>query len=163
MSDYFEALGLARRLQLDEAELQKAFYARSREWHPDRFAQKSAAEQQLALDTTALINDAYRTLRNPVKRAQYVLGPVEPGKNEVPPELLEEVFELNMALEESDRPQLEAARTRFETMLAKGNEELTKAFAEFDSTGATESLRAVLNKRRYIENLINTVNVHLSN
>ncbi len=161
MSDYFEVLGMDRRLQLDEAELQKKFYALSRQWHPDRYTQKSTLEQQQALDATALINDAYRTLRDPIKRAEYVLGSVESGKNEVPPELLEEVFELNMAIEESDRPQLEAARDRFASILASGDTELKQAFLIHDEaaekTSALRHLRALLNKRRYIENLTGTV------
>src|SRR4051794_24031625 len=101
--DYFEFLGLEKRLKLDEAELQKRFYDLSRQFHPDRFAQRSAAEQQNALDSTALLNDAYRTLRDPIQRAEYMLKREgldigEQRSKDVPPELLEEVFELNMAL-----------------------------------------------------------------
>ena len=109
---YYEALGLAPRLSLDLDDLKKRFYDRSRQWHPDRFSRAGAEEQQRALDMTAVLNDGFRTLRDPITRAEYFLK--ERGRdlsNDAPPELLEEVFELNMALEElrggddSARPQ----------------------------------------------------------
>src|SRR5579875_3090493 len=120
-NDYYEFFGLARKLNVDEAELQKRFYELSRQWHPDRFSRKSAQQQAQALEATAILNDGYRTLRDPVKRAEYLLKeegfPIgEQRSKDVPPELLEEVFELNMALEElksgdeSARPQLESAK-----------------------------------------------------
>ncbi len=118
------SLALTRKLTLDNEALQKRFYELSRHWHPDRFSRKSAAEQAQALEATAILNDGYRTLRDPVKRAEYLLKeegfPIgEQRSKDVPPELLEEVFELNMALEElkggeeSARPQLEAAKENF--------------------------------------------------
>jgi molecular chaperone HscB len=121
---YYKALGLEPRLALDPADLQKRFYERSREWHPDRFSRGTPEQRQSSLDMTAVINDAYRTLRDPVARAEYFLrqSGFELSK-EAPPELLEEVFELNMALEEiregddSARPQLELAGQRFARML----------------------------------------------
>ena len=97
----FEAFGLEPALSLDADDLKKRFYERSRQWHPDRFSRASAAEQEKALEMTAVLNDAFRTLRDPVARAEYFLkeNGIELSK-EAPPELLEEVFELNMALEE---------------------------------------------------------------
>jgi len=117
---YYEALGLEPKLALDSEDLKKRFYAQSRLWHPDRFGRASASERQESLDMTALLNDGFRTLKEPVARAEYFLesNGIPPSKNP-PPELLEEVFELNMALEElregdsSARPQLESARERF--------------------------------------------------
>ena len=70
---YYEALGLEPRLSLDADDLKKRFYERSRQWHPDRFSRAGAVEQQLALDMTAVLNDAFRTLRDPVARAEYFL------------------------------------------------------------------------------------------
>ena len=98
---YYEALGLEPRLALDPEDLRKRFYKRSREWHPDRFSRGTPEQRQQSLDMTAVINDAFRTLRDPVARAEYFLK--QKGfelSKEAPPELLEEVFELNMALEE---------------------------------------------------------------
>src|SRR5690349_213398 len=104
-ADFFQFFGIERKLQIDTDDLQKRFYARSRQLHPDRFTRKSPEEQQYSLDATSLLNDAYRVLRDPMQRAEYVLKQEgfdigEQRSKDVPPELLEEVFELNMALEE---------------------------------------------------------------
>src|SRR5690349_5024106 len=120
---FYEALGIEPRLTLDASDLQKRFYERSRQWHPDRFGRASASEQQKALEMTAVLNDAFRTLRDPVARANYFLeeNHIHASK-QPPPELLEEVFEMNMALEElregdeSVLPQLVEARRRFAHM-----------------------------------------------
>jgi molecular chaperone HscB len=174
---YYEALGLEPKLALDPEDLKKRFYERSRQWHPDRFSRAGAPEQQQALDMTAVLNDAFRTLRAPVPRAEYFLeqsGIAIP--KEAPPELLEEVFELNMALEElrggdeSAREQLTAAAARFNTMLTESDASLAGAFTRYDASpnrAELDEIRATLNRRRYIANLVRDVdkelNVHLSN
>jgi len=120
---FYDALGLAPKLALDSETLKKHFYERSRQWHPDRFSRSSAEEQQKSLEMTSVLNDAFRTLRDPVARAEYFLEErgIKAAKH-VPPELLEEVFEMNIALEElragdeSARPQLTEARERFHHM-----------------------------------------------
>ena len=71
--NFYDFFGLARKLNVDESELQKRFYELSRQWHPDRFSRKSAGEQAQALEATSILNDGYRTLRNPVHRAEYLL------------------------------------------------------------------------------------------
>ena len=165
---YYEALGLEPKLALDADDLRKRFYERSRVTHPDLVG--LAAE-----DRMAQLNDAFRTLRNPVTRAEYFLS--ERGiqlSKDVPPELLEEVFELNMALEEmrgcddSARPQLDSARERFAAMQAVIDSDLAALFARQDAEGsALEEIAASLNRRRYISNLLRDVdkelNVHISN
>ena len=70
---FYDALGLAPKLALDPEELKKRFYERSRQWHPDRFSRASAEEQQKSLEMTSMLNDAFRTLRDPVARAEYFL------------------------------------------------------------------------------------------
>lgn len=174
---YYQALGLETKLTLDVDDLHRRFYALSRQWHPDKFSRGSAEEQQKALETTALLNDAFRTLRDPVARAEYVLDghKIAPSKTP-PPELLEEVFELNMALEEmrggddSARPQLEQAREKFTQMLSKIDRDLGALFSHYD-WGHDEALllaiRGVLDRRRYVSNLLRDVdkelNVDISN
>lgn len=159
---YFEALGLEPRLTLDAAGLQKRFYERSRQWHPDRFSTRSAAEQAQALEMTALINDAFRTLRDPVARAEYVLSEngleasTQRGKD-VPADLLEEVLELNMALEEADRDQITRSLAQFEQMQAAVDAQLEAQFAAWDANPESANLqpvRASLNRRKYIANLV---------
>lgn len=165
--DYFVLFELNRKLSIDEAALQHRFYELSRLYHPDRFAARSPAEQQLALDYTAFLNDGYRIMRDPVRRAEYLLSQEgfdigEQRSKDVPPELLEEVFELNMMLESADRDsgELEASRERFQTMLADTGSELKELFSRYDSDGSKavlSDIRGVLNRRRYIQNLVRDV------
>ena len=174
--DFFEFFGLDRKLRVDNEALQKRFYELSRQWHPDRFGRKSADEQAQALEATAILNDGYRTLRDSVKRAEYLLTeegfPIgEQRSKDVPPELLEEVFELNMTLEElksgeeSARPQLETAKHNFIGVRADIDHDLEQLFAKYDASEpqsetakqALQEIRGALNRRRYIENLIRDV------
>ena len=72
--DYFEFFELPRKLTLDVVALEKQFYTMSRRLHPDRFASKPVAEQEAALAQSSLLNDAYRTLKDPILRTQYLLA-----------------------------------------------------------------------------------------
>ncbi len=103
--DFYEFFEMSRQLAIDPKDLEKRFYALSRQLHPDLFSRKPAAEREYALEASAVLNDAFRALKDPISRALYVLKQegfdiAEQGTKDVPPELLEEVFELNMALEE---------------------------------------------------------------
>ncbi len=71
--NYFAQFGLPRHLNIDTAALEKAFYAQSRKLHPDRFASRPTAEQEVALAASSRLNDAYRTLRDPIARTEYLL------------------------------------------------------------------------------------------
>jgi len=116
---YFEIFSLPAHLVIDLPALEKSFYALSRRLHPDRFASKSAEEQAMALAESSRLNDAYRTLKDPIARTEYLLklegvemeeqskSATEAArasgtakKQVVPEDLLEEAFELNMQLEE---------------------------------------------------------------
>jgi molecular chaperone HscB len=168
---FYEFLGLQPALQLDTALLQDSFYQLSRRLHPDRYSRKSEQERNYSLEATAILNDAYRTLRDPVSRAEYLLKRNgfdigEQRTRDVPAELLEEVFELNMALEEvrhgddSVKPRLSRERDRFLGLLAQVDAALESAFERYDTGGGRETLagiRALLNRRRYITNLVDEV------
>jgi molecular chaperone HscB len=164
--DYFTFFGIPRKLSVDTSDLQSRFYSLSRQFHPDRFARGTVADQQYALDATALLNDAYRVLRDPIQRAEYLLAQEgfdigEQRSKNVPPELLEEVFELNMLLEETpERDELERASTKFQSMQAETDEELSSLFERYDASGdraVLQGIRGVLNRRRYIQNLVRDV------
>jgi molecular chaperone HscB len=171
--DYFAFLELTRNLAIDAKDLEKKFYALSRHLHPDLHSRKSQAERDQAEESTAVLNDAYRTLRDPIARAEYLLKLEgldigEQTTKDVPPELLEEVFELNMALEElrgGDTdviPQLASARERFDGMRGELDREMHQKFEEWDASHGREALTAVrqlLNRRKYITNLIAQTNV----
>jgi len=163
---YFGALELPEELSIDRKDLEARFYRLSRTLHPDRFARATPEEQQRALDASALLNDAYRALRDPVSRAEYLLslkGIVPADSKHVPPELLEEVFDLNMALEEVKSgdadaiPQLRQSHQHFQQMLAEADTALEADFSEWDRAQNAElldRLRSRLNHRKYISNLL---------
>ncbi len=195
--DYFTLFSLPRHLHLDLAALEKAFYAQSRKLHPDRFAAKPLAEQEAALAASSQLNDAYRTLRSPIARTEYLLSlegiqleeqsraatdaakaSGTAKKQVAPPDLLEEAFELNMALEElkmGDDPdakaQLESARTKFTAMLDDLQSQLESLWTAWDNAIDTSDLAAqsttkdamvaLLNRRSYIRNLVRDVTAAL--
>jgi len=159
MTDYFALFDLPRHLHVDVAALEKGFYAQSRRLHPDRFAARPAAEQEEALAASSQLNDAYRTLREPIARTEYLLGlegiqmeeqsraatdaakAAGTAKKQVaPPDLLEEAFELNMQLEEMKmdpdpgvRAELEAAAAKFTAMLAETQVQLDGLWTKWDA------------------------------
>jgi molecular chaperone HscB len=109
--DYFSFLGVPRQLNLDTADLERKFRALSRQFHPDYFYNATPAERRASLERSSYLNDAYRTLKDPVQRAIYLLelegiltaaDRSETGSagKMVPPDLLEEVFALNEELDE---------------------------------------------------------------
>src|ERR1700739_313484 len=103
--DHFSLFGLPRKLWIEMSALEKKFLELSWRLHPDKFVNASAEEQELSLRRSSELNDAYRVLRDPVSRVEYLLeleGRRKEGehKQQAPPELLEEVFELNESLDE---------------------------------------------------------------
>jgi len=205
--DYFTFFGLPPKLNVNIAALEKDFYELSRKLHPDLNARAGSQEQEWSLEQSSLLNDAYRTLRDPIKRTQYLLklegveleeqsktateqarATGEVKKQIVPPDLLEEVFELNMQLEElrmnqktgDDDPALtaeinkhrEALEAKHEALL----EELKTQWREWDALidrnhgskapaedrqKITAKMVDVLNRRNYIRNLVRDVNAAL--
>jgi molecular chaperone HscB len=177
--DYYEFFDLPRRLGLDAEDLKSRFYTLSRLLHPDRYTRRSEQERRFSLEASSILNDAYRVLKDPIRRAEYVLRqeglPVGDQRNkDVPPELLEEVFELNMALDElrggdlEVLPQLEEMRNRFLEMLGAIDSELEALFARHDAAAGEQrrqvlaEIRSTLNRRRYISNLIQEVDRQLT-
>jgi molecular chaperone HscB len=202
--DYFSFLGLPRKLNIDLAALEREFYRLSRKLHPDLFARATAAEQGWSTEKTSQLNDAYRTLRDPIARTEYLLE-LEGVKLEeqsrnatdearqsgtekkqvAPPDLLEEVFELNMQLEEmrmnkqmgEDDPNivrdLQQARAHFEEKMNGVTAELKRLWDQWDAIAGENSdaariqvrdqMVALLNRRSYIRNLVRDVNDALAN
>jgi molecular chaperone HscB len=108
--DYFSFLGVPRKLNLDADDLERRFRSLSRQFHPDYFYNASTAERRASLERSSYLNDAYRTLRNPIARIEYLLeregfgtAGVSGGggrDQQAPASLLEEVFALNEELDE---------------------------------------------------------------
>ena len=186
-ADYFSVFGLKPRLELDLETLEQEFHRLSRRLHPDRFARAQEIEKQWSLADTALLNDAYRTLKDPLRRTEYLLklegaeiGEEHAGKDRkdpsrVPADLLEEVFELNMQLEEmrmarkigEGDPDLTASlkksKVRFDGLLKAVDEKLRAEWRVWDAGGAPEreasqkTMVALLDRRRYLGNLVRDV------
>ncbi len=119
MSDYFAVFELPRKLQLDEEGLRRRFYELSRRHHPDFHQLAGEDEQAASLADSALINRAYRALRDPLARVEYLVAleagqeSSAPAKPAVPRNLLMEMMEVQEALEEAKDAGLdEAARER---------------------------------------------------
>jgi molecular chaperone HscB len=197
--DYFAFFGLPQKLNLDVATLEREFYKLSRKFHPDLYAREGKQKQAWSMEQTSLLNDAYRALKDPIRRTEYLLhlqgveleeqsktateaarasGNIK--KQVVPPDLLEEVFELNMQLEElrmnkkmgEDDPalvkELEAQRVslenKHETLLDELKtywndwDELATSSSEEDRIKVRDKMVDLLNRRNYIRNLVRDVN-----
>ena len=202
-TDYFTFFGLPRKLNIDTAALEREFYALSRKLHPDVYAGHDPREQEWSLEQSSRLNDAYRTLKDPIRRTEYMLklegveleGQSKAASEEarktgekkqiVPPDLLEEVFELNMQLEGlrankklgEENPslirELQQHKTVLEAKFGSLFHELQGYWnawdAATDSGNQAESRRFrdqmvdLLNRRSYIRNLVRDVNEALGN
>jgi molecular chaperone HscB len=181
--DYFRFLGLPRKLRVEAADLERRFRELSRQFHPDYFYNASAQERRASLERSSYLNDAYRTLKQPVGRVEYLLqieglaavNPQEASK-QVPPELLQEVFALNEELDEirelraggaaaeAVRARLEAARAPIEQKRIEHAARLEALSRQWDAladeTPAAErrmvltALRDRMLERSYISNLL---------
>jgi molecular chaperone HscB len=191
--DYFAFFGLPRKLRLETAELEKRFHQLSWKLHPDNFVREGEYERELSLDRASKLNDAYRALRDPISRVEYLLareGMRKEGQNkqQAPPELLAEVFELNESLDElrsarqaggdgdamaAMRGRLEAEERNFEAKLSEVDANLDDLFGQWDAAmnaGADEAARRklmermneLLNRRSYIRNLVANVQKELA-
>ncbi|MGZ3667325.1 MAG: Fe-S protein assembly co-chaperone HscB [Ktedonobacterales bacterium] len=197
-TDYFTFFGLPRKLSLDTSLLEREFYVLSRKLHPDIYARATGQEQHWSLEKSSQLNDAYRTLRDPIARTEYLLKlegvqleeqskaatdkarqTGEEKKQVIPPELLEEVFELNMQLEEArmnkkmgerDADLLREVESTRNDLQAKHDalmDELRGYWNEWDALpgDASEAQRkpvrdkmiGLLNRRSYIKNLVRDV------
>jgi molecular chaperone HscB len=188
-TDYFAFFALPQKLTIDPVMLEGQFHKLSWQLHPDNFVRASEEERNLSLERSSQLNDAYRTLRDPIARIEYLLlrlGLRKEGatKQQAPPELLEEVFELNESLDELRearaeggdiarlRERLIEAQNSFREKLIEVDEELATVAREWDTAldaNGDESGRSallarmneVLNRRSYVRNLVASVQKEL--
>jgi molecular chaperone HscB len=184
-TDYFAVFGLPRKLWLEMSLLEQKFLQLSWKLHPDNFVNSSDSERELSLKRSSELNDAYRVLRDPVGRVEYLLeieGERKEGekKQQAPPELLEEVFELNESLDElreakSSGGDLSELKTRLQSAEQNFQEKLNEVDAQLqsvarewdaavDTNAASEArkklmarMNELLNRRSYIRNLVANV------
>jgi molecular chaperone HscB len=157
-SNFFELLGLPARFDLDPSLIERAFFDRTKELHPDRFASAPAAERVAALSRSRALNDAYQTLKKPVGRAEYLLerAGVTIGDNErLEPEMIMQVLELREELGEARSGKDLAAVERLQGQMKQRREqalnELGELFAANDTMGAKRVLIALRYIDRYLE------------
>jgi molecular chaperone HscB len=163
MSDYFEVFGLPRKLQVDLDALQRRFYELSRQHHPDFHQGADAAAQARTLETSALVNRAYRALRDPVARVEYLIA-LEEGREvreetsvrpKPPMDLLEEMLEVQETLEEAKAAgvtdetagRLRAERQRLEDRRTAEESALIAGHADWDAAVDTGADRKPLMER----------------
>jgi molecular chaperone HscB len=180
---------MPRKLWIEMDGLEKKFLQLSWKLHPDNFVNAAERERELSLEKSSQLNDAYRVLRDPVSRVEYLLG-IEgmrkegEHKQQAPPELLEEVFELNESLDElreakssggdlaALKSRLEAAQKNFQEKLGEVDGQLQSTAKEWDAgadAGVDEAARKkimsrlneLLNRRSYIRNLVTNVQKEL--
>jgi molecular chaperone HscB len=189
-TDYFVFFALPEKLTIDPSDLETQFHKLSWKLHPDNFVRASEYERELSLERSSQLNDAFRTLRDPVARVEYLLlrrGLRKEGttKQQAPPELLEEVFELNESLDDLRQARsegadltnlhqrLEAAQKNFLGKLAEVDEELAAVGRDWDTSFGTNGdiakqntllarMNEILNRRSYIRNLVNGVSQELA-
>jgi molecular chaperone HscB len=178
LADFFSFLGLPRKLRIDMADLEQRYRALSRQFHPDYFYNAPPAERRGALEKSSYLNDAYRTMKNPIARVEYLLkleGLAAGGASTAqeregvsratpPQSLLEEVFALNEELDEVReqkaggappeqwRARLDKARQPIEAKRAEHESQLQvlseKWDAVADARGANGDRRRVLEALR---------------
>src|SRR5271154_4177721 len=191
--DYFAIFSLPRKLWIEMNALEQKFLHLSWKLHPDNFVNDTEAERESSLRKSSELNDAYRTLKEPVARVEYLLG-IEGARKEgeqkqqVPPELLEEVFELNESLDELRdakseggdlaelKARLESAQKTFQQKLEEVDAELFAVAKQWDATvdiaasgtnahaereAIKQRLNELLNRRSYIRNLVANVQKEL--
>jgi molecular chaperone HscB len=187
--DHFALFDLPRKLWIEMNGLEQKFLQLSWKLHPDNFVNASPEEQERSLKRSSEVNDAYRVLRDPVARVEYLLqieGARKEGehKQQAPPELLEEVFELNESLDElrqakeggadlaALKSRLETAQQNFQQKLREVDELLQVAAQQWDAALEAEAgdndrraimvrLNELLNRRSYIRNLVKNVQKEL--
>jgi molecular chaperone HscB len=145
-TNYFEFYQLPESFRPDEAALKSKYYALSREYHPDFHATAPAERQQEILQLATLNTNAYRTLSHPEQRMAYILGQhglLEEGKQELPPDFLMEVMDLNeqlMELEFEPDP----------TTVARVEAEVNPGLPADVRPQALQQVRTYYLKRRYL-------------
>lgn len=182
-SDHWAVLGLERRLGLDRADLERRFHGLNRRLHPDYFRLRSAEEQTISLEASAAVNAAYRTLRDPVSRVEYLLelegmGLGSAGQAKPPADLFEEIMELQearMELATADpdeapalRARLENAKAELEARRTGAEQELTATFPAWDAGDEAirrrllGEMRDILATRAYLRTVLRDLGAALA-
>lgn len=189
-SDYFSVMGLPRKLAIDPRVLEPVFHALSRRFHPDMYRASPPRERMIALENSAVLNQAYRTLRDPFDRAGYLLelefGRETERRDSPPQDLFEEILEIqellgDFRLADQDersglRTQLEAKRDELLAEHARRERELTEGlFGQWDAliggspaptaeqkAPLLNAMRRIIGERGYLRRVLNGINEALT-
>lgn len=166
-ADYFDLLSVPRRYAIDQATLAAAFRAIARSVHPDRFGGEREEVRRLATRLSAEVNQAFNVLKDPVKRADYMLalagGPGAAELRDVPEDLLAEVMMLREQVDEvkaaGDTAALEVHRSKIAKRRAATLQLIADRADRLDTSGEDErkELRRLLNSVKYFNNLLREV------
>lgn len=190
-TDYFTCFELGYRLDIDLKSLERQYYKMSRKFHPDYYQQKSQEEQAISLENTALLTQAYRTLKDPLKRVAYLIRLVEGDKNiltKAPADLFEEILEIQETLEaiqrcgagEAEQKQaliqtLKHVLGRMEAYQAEAEKALEALSSEWDrlelarqdasfsdaQRGCLTEMKKILSHRTYVDRIVGDVQTAL--
>jgi molecular chaperone HscB len=183
MPDYFQFMGFPRQLALDEEQLQQRYYSLSREYHPDFHTLADEPARMESLERSSLLNQAYRTLKDPYERARYLLDLEWPDipeadRKKIPPALLMEVMEMQEKIseaqfesDESKRAELDrelrdlearlkvkmnGLRVELDAISSDWNALTAEASAE-EKRELLSRLNTLLNTRNYMRTLLATI------
>lgn len=155
--DHFARLGLSRGYVVDLAALDRAYFALQRRLHPDRFARKPPRERAISQQQAAALNEAYETLKNPIRRARYLaeqMGVELPGDGRTidDPELLMEAMEAREALTEADSAaEVQALERKSRDDRAAAIEALSDLFAKADHAGIRRAILRLAYLDKFVE------------
>jgi molecular chaperone HscB len=169
-ADHFERLGLPRRFSVDPAAVEREYLARSRTVHPDFHSLGSLAEQRASLELTAALNEAYLTLKDPVRRAEYLLtllgGPTAQQEKNLDQAFLMDMLDLRERIEgaraSADRAGVAAIEAELSDLQAERMRQIAGLFDKLDGlpldhpdrTGLLTEIRRGLNAVRTIQSLL---------
>ncbi len=146
MQNLFEILGMAQGFDVNLKSLEQAYFAAQRATHPDRFIGKPEAERIAAIEKSQLVNDAYETLKDPLRRAEHLLElqgiHALSDDAAVPPAILMEMMELRERIADTDGAGLMCMIVEIKALAAANQTELSAAFAGADlAKAAHETIR----------------------
>jgi molecular chaperone HscB len=166
--NHFELFGLPERFRFDPALLDRAYHALQGEVHPDRHAAAGATEQRVALQSSARVNEAYRALKDPVARAQYLLSlhgvdAFDETNTALPFAFLERQLErreiAEAAVADGDAPALETVLAEVRAEAAELEQRVSSLL---DVEGAWEPARVAVRELRFLAKLAADVDAMLA-
>ncbi len=180
-TDYFAFFSMPRKMELDEFDLESRYFKLSRKLHPDFFMNAPASKRILSLEASARLNEAYKTLKDPIQRAVYLVelesGKLQENDSTPPADMLEEILEAQEAVvdfkccEEEEQAEsllrnLEAAKECFEAQRSGQRAALKDLGERWDRAveagepppaEVVQKLRSILGLRNYIDNILRSV------